>query len=224
PPLGLAQQDLATSAVWWLAAILTLMTGFDYVTSARRRPRPDEMTQRSKVAGIVGWHNSGKTTLVVALVRELNARGYRISTVKHAHHKFDVDTPGKDSWQHRDAGAAEVMVGSEHRWALMHELRGAPEPDLDTLLSHMSPVDLILVEGFKSAEIDKIEVYRDGLDEPAIALTNDRVVAVACATQIENLDPAVMQLDPDDVGALADFIEHHWSLADTRRPTQAEKL
>jgi len=80
------------------------------------------------------------------------------------------------------------------------------------------------VEGFKSAKIDKIEVYRDGLDKPAIALTNDRVVAVACATQIENLDPAVMQLDPDDVGALADFIEHHWSLADTRRPTQAEKL
>ncbi len=179
------------------------------------------MTQHTNVAGIVGWHNSGKTTLVVALVRELSARGYRVSTVKHAHHKFDVDTPGKDSWQHRDAGAAEVMVGSENRWALMHELRGAPEPDLDALLSHMSPVDLILVEGFKSAEVDKIEVYRDGLGEPALALTDNRVIAVACGTEIANLDRTITRLDPDDVIAVADFIEQHWSLSGIKRPVSA---
>ncbi len=125
-----------------------------------------------KVAGIVGWHNSGKTTLVVALVRELTARGYRVSTVKHAHHEFDVDTPGKDSWHHREAGAAEVMVGSSKRWVLMHELRGSKEPELDELLSHISPVDLVLVEGFKNASHEKIEVYRDGLDDPPDCLYN----------------------------------------------------
>ncbi|MBO6784109.1 MAG: molybdopterin-guanine dinucleotide biosynthesis protein B, partial [Alphaproteobacteria bacterium] len=100
-----------------------------------------------KAVGIVGWHNSGKTTLLVALVRELTGRGLRVSTVKHAHHRFDVDTPGKDSWEHRAAGATEVMVGSERRWALMHELRDEPEPDLDALLAKMSPVDIVLVEG-----------------------------------------------------------------------------
>ncbi|MBT3809510.1 MAG: molybdopterin-guanine dinucleotide biosynthesis protein B, partial [Rhodospirillaceae bacterium] len=97
-----------------------------------------------RIAGIVGWHDSGKTTLVVQLVAELAGRGYRVSTVKHAHHVFDVDTPGKDSWKHRESGATEVMVGSSTRWALMHELRGGDEPSTRELVAKMSPGDLVL--------------------------------------------------------------------------------
>jgi molybdopterin-guanine dinucleotide biosynthesis protein B len=171
-----------------------------------------------KVAGIVGWHNSGKTTLLVAVVQELVSRGHRVSTVKHAHHAFDVDTPGKDSWRHRAAGATEVMVGSEARWALMHELRGAPEPDLNALLARMSPVDLVLVEGFKAEQHDKIEVYRDGIGEPPIAYTDSQVVAVASDINLDRLAPGVTRLDVGDPGAVADFIERHWAL---RRPAAA---
>lgn len=170
------------------------------------------MISGMKVAGIVGWHNSGKTTLLVAVVAELVSRGHRISTVKHAHHAFDVDTPGKDSWRHREAGATEVMVGSEARWALMHELRGAAEPDLEALLARMSPVDLVLVEGFKTAPYDKIEVYRDGIEEPPIAYTDGRVVAVASDINLDRLATGVTELDIDDPGAVADFIERHWAL------------
>lgn len=165
-----------------------------------------------KVAGLIGWHNSGKTTLLVALVQELASRGHRISTIKHAHHAFDVDTPGKDSWRHRDAGATEVMVGSEKRWALMHELRGNPEPSLSELLAQMSPVDLIIVEGFKSEDHDKIEVYREGLEEPLLANTASNVVAVASDDEIRNLNPGISRLDINDASAVADFIEQHWSL------------
>ncbi len=165
-----------------------------------------------KAVGIVGWHNSGKTTLLVALVGELTARGFRVSTVKHAHHRFDVDTPGKDSWRHRDAGATEVMVGSEQRWALMHELHGAPEPDLDDLLGRMSPVDVVLVEGFKSSSLDKIEVYREGLDEPPIAATARDVVAIASEAGVEGLAPGISQFDIGDIAGIADFIASHWKL------------
>lgn len=172
-----------------------------------------------KVAGFIGWHNSGKTTLLVAIVRELTARGHRISTVKHAHHAFDVDTPGKDSWRHRDAGATEVLVGSEKRWALMHELRGNREPDLTELLAQMSPVDLIIVEGFKNGAHDKIEVYRDGLDDPLLANTDNNVVAVASDTNLESLDRDIPRLDINDPRTVADFIEQHWSL--TRPSTHA---
>src|SRR5215469_5190167 len=98
-----------------------------------------------RILGFAGWSGSGKTTLLTALIPELLARGVTVSTVKHAHHEFDVDKPGKDSWRHREAGATEVMVASERRWALMHELRNSPEPYLDKLLEHMSPVDLLIV-------------------------------------------------------------------------------
>lgn len=165
-----------------------------------------------RVAGIVGWHDSGKTTLLVALVATLTARGHRVSTVKHAHHGFDVDTPGKDSWKHRDSGATEVMVGSSARWALMHELRDADEPSLSDLIARMSPVDLVLVEGFKHEHHDKIEVYRSGLDEPPIALADPTVVAVADDGATADLPEAVNRLDAADPGAVADFIERHWGL------------
>ena len=165
-----------------------------------------------KAVGIVGWHDSGKTTLLVALVRELTGRGYRVSTVKHAHHRFDVDTPGKDSWKHREAGASEVMVASENRWALMHELRDEPEPGLDMLLAKLSPADVVLVEGFKSSALEKIEVYRDGLNEPPIAATAKDVVAIVCATPLDELDHAGPYFDPDDITGITDFICAHWSL------------
>lgn len=165
-----------------------------------------------KVAGIVGWHNSGKTTMVVALVRELTARGYRVSTIKHAHHEFDVDTPGKDSWQHREAGAREVMVGSNNRWALMHELRGSKEPELDELIGYMNPADLVLVEGFKNADHEKIEVYRDGLDDPPIACSSESIVAVASDVTLQQLKPGTIRLDINDLSGIADFIEKHWLL------------
>lgn len=166
-----------------------------------------------KVAGLIGWHNSGKTTLVVALVAELAARGYRVSTIKHAHHEFDVDTPGKDSWRHREAGATEVMVGSAKRWVLMHELRGESEPDLDDLLARMSAVDLVIVEGFKHADHEKIEVYRAGLADPPLVHTATNVVAVATDTDIANLAPGITRLDINTPAAIADFIERHWSLS-----------
>lgn len=113
------------------------------------------------VMGIVGWKNSGKTTLVEKLVRELTARGLRVSTIKHAHHDFDIDHPGKDSYRHRAAGAHEVLVASAQRWTLLHECREAGEPSLSDLLRHLQPCDLVLVEGFKHGPQRKIEVRRD---------------------------------------------------------------
>ena len=113
-----------------------------------------------KVIGLAGWSGAGKTTLLTRTIPLLNAQGVRVSVVKHAHHKFDVDVPGKDSWRHREAGAQEVLVSSGTRWALMHELRGAPEPGLDDLLAKMSPVDLVVVEGYKAGPHRRIEVHR----------------------------------------------------------------
>jgi|TARA_A100001037_G_scaffold240068_1_gene219864 molybdopterin-guanine dinucleotide biosynthesis protein B len=168
-----------------------------------------------RVAGIIGWHDSGKTTLVVAVVGELTKRGYAISTMKHAHHVFDVDTPGKDSWRHREAGATQVMVGSSTRWALMHELRDTPEPSTDELLAQMSPVDLILIEGFKRENHRKIEVYRQGLKEAPIALEDPTVIAVATDGPIKGLPEDIDLLDINDPSAVADYIEHHW---DMKRP------
>ena len=111
-----------------------------------------------RVFGLAGWSGSGKTTLMTALIPEFVARGLAVSTIKHAHHAFDIDQPGKDSWRHRQAGAREVIVASNRRWALMRELREAPEPSLDELLQKMSPVDLVHVEGFKRHPHPKIEV------------------------------------------------------------------
>ena len=119
-----------------------------------------------RVIGLAGWSGAGKTTLLVRLLPRLSARGLRVSTLKHAHHSFDVDRPGKDSHAHREAGAVEVLVASGRRWALMHELRDAPEPSLAELLGHMSPVDLVIVEGFKHAPHPKVEVHRAANDKP----------------------------------------------------------
>lgn len=157
-----------------------------------------------KVYGVVGWKNSGKTGLVERLVAEITSRGFSVSTVKHAHHSFDVDHPGRDSYRHRDAGASEVMLSSGNRWALMHELREANEPDLKDLLSKMSPVDLILIEGYKSHGHAKIECHRAATGQPLIAPKDPMIRRVASDVMPDDAPVEVINLD--DTTALADFV------------------
>jgi len=163
-----------------------------------------------RIFGLAGWSGSGKTTLVVKLLPELRRRGLTVSTVKHAHHEFDVDQPGKDSWVHRQAGAVEVMVASANRWALMHEHRGTPEPSLDALVRQMTPVDLLLVEGFKRHAHPKLEVHRPTLGKPLLCRDDPHIVAVASDAPVAGLK--VPRLDVDDVAAIADFIIAHGAL------------
>ena len=132
-----------------------------------------------RVIGFAGWSDAGKTTLIEQLIPRLTAAGQRVSLVKHAHHGFDVDQPGKDSYRHRAAGAREVLVTSERRYALMHELRGAPELTLPAAVNRLSPCDLVLVEGFKSAPIARIEVHRTGLGKPLLFPGDAGIVALA---------------------------------------------
>jgi molybdopterin-guanine dinucleotide biosynthesis protein B len=164
-----------------------------------------------KILGVVGWRNSGKTTLVEALVREMTARGLRISTVKHAHHAFDIDVPGKDSHRHREAGAHEVIVASGQRWALMHELREAPEPPLVELLAKLAPCDLVLVEGFKQGTHPKIEVARVKREEGLIADQDDTVIAIA--TDDVMLAGRHLALPLNDATAIVEFIHRHFNSA-----------
>lgn len=157
-----------------------------------------------KIFGLAGWSGSGKTTLLVRLVEEFVARGVTVSTIKHAHHNFEIDRPGKDSFRHRTAGAAEVMIGTARRWALIHEHRGAPEPGLDELLARMMPVDLVLIEGFKWGAYPKLEVHR-GENGGRILCTDDpNIVAIAADRPIP--EAGVPRFELDDVAAIADFI------------------
>ena len=157
-----------------------------------------------RIFGLAGWSGSGKTTLMMALIPELVSRGVTVSTLKHAHHAFDVDQPGKDSWRHRQAGAQEVMVCSQNRWALMRELRGAPEPSFDELVRRMSPVDILLVEGFKRHSHPKIEVYRPSLGKPLLHPEDPLVVAIASDEMLPELGLPWLSLS--DAGAVATFI------------------
>jgi molybdopterin-guanine dinucleotide biosynthesis protein B len=149
-----------------------------------------------RLIGLSGWSGAGKTTLLTRLIPCLAGQGVAVSTIKHAHHAFDVDVPGKDSWSHRQAGARQVLVSSSQRWALMTELRGAPEPDLPTLLSRLSPVDLVIVEGFKFDPHPKIEVHRGANgkpwrhpDDPAIrAIASDVPPPAGCGLPWAHLD------------------------------------
>lgn len=168
------------------------------------------MTQQPKVIGIAGWSGSGKTTLVRALIPALAARGVTVSTIKHAHHNFDVDKPGKDSYEHRQAGASEVLVSSANRWALMHEHRGAPEPTLWDLLPRLSPVDLVLVEGFKQEGHDKLEVHRPAAGKPMLAGDDPHVVAIASDADLPGAPVPV--LDLNDPAAVAAFVITHCGL------------
>ena len=160
-----------------------------------------------RIFGLAGWSGSGKTTLMTALIPELECRGMSVSTLKHAHHAFDVDQPGKDSWRHRQAGAREVMISSQNRWALMHELRGAPEPTFDELVRRMSPVDLLLVEGFKRHPHPKIEVYRPSLGKPLLHPEDPPVVAIACDETLPGVTLPWLPLS--DASAVATFILGH---------------
>lgn len=156
-----------------------------------------------KLFGVTGWKNAGKTGLMERLVTEFVARGYRVSTVKHAHHTFDVDHEGKDSHRHRVAGASEVLLASRNRFALMHELRDDAEPTLDELLGKLSPVDLVLVEGYKRDRHPKIEAYRAETGNPLIAKEDDTIRAIASDTPID-MDRPVFDLN--DTKAIANFI------------------
>ena len=164
-----------------------------------------------KVFGLAGWSGAGKTTLVARLLPALTARGVSVSTVKHAHESFDIDKPGKDSHTHRMAGAREVMISSVNRWALIHEHRGDPEPDLDALLRAMAPVDLVLVEGFKRHGHGKLEIYRAANGQPFLYPEDPRIVAVASDGPVPNAGRPV--LDLNDADTIADFILRHCGLA-----------
>jgi molybdopterin-guanine dinucleotide biosynthesis adapter protein len=157
-----------------------------------------------RIFGLAGWSGSGKTTLLTRLIPVLVARGLTVSTIKHAHHLFDIDQPGKDSWKHRQAGASEVLISSAARWALMHEHRGAREPSLGELLSHMTPVDLVIVEGFKSAPYPKLEIHRPALGKPLLYPDDPDIVAVATDAPVAGL--GVPRLPLDDIAAIASFI------------------
>ena len=157
-----------------------------------------------KTFGLVGWSGSGKTTLMEKLIPELTGRGVAVSTMKHTHHNFEVDKPGKDSHKHRMAGATEVAVMSSTRWALMNELRGAPEPTVDDMIARMTPVDLLLIEGFKTHDHPKIEVFRPSTRETLLQPSDPSVVAVATDEALDGV--TVPMLDLADVAAVADFI------------------
>lgn len=156
-----------------------------------------------KVFGFAGWSGSGKTTLIEKLIPRFTKRGLRVSLIKHAHHTFDVDKAGKDSYRHRHAGASEVLVTSSQRWVLMHELRGTPEPSFEEQLRHFSPCDLVIVEGFKFQAIPKLEVHRAGTDAALLHPNDANIVAVATDAKVETSLPL---LDLNDDGAIAEFI------------------
>lgn len=170
------------------------------------------------VIGFVGWSGSGKTTLLTELIPHLVGRGVRLSTVKHTHHDIEIDKPGKDSYRHRMAGATEVLVTSPNRWALVHELRDAPEPDMESLLDRLGPVDLILVEGFKSHRFPKIEIHRPAFGKPLIATGDPSVIAVASDEALSGLRVPVLALS--DVAGIANFIIAHCRLEAERNHAQ----
>jgi molybdopterin-guanine dinucleotide biosynthesis protein B len=162
-----------------------------------------------KIFGFAGWSGSGKTTLIERLIPLFVAHGLKVSLIKHAHHTFDVDQPGKDSYRHRHAGCSEVLVSSSRRWALVHELRGAPEPGFAELIERVSPCDLLLVEGFKREKLPKLEVYRASVGEPLIHPHDPDIAGIASDQRIESKLP---QFDLDDVPGIAAFILSHVGL------------
>lgn len=157
-----------------------------------------------RVIGVTGWSGAGKTTLLKRIIPRLVGRGLAVSTVKHAHHGFDVDHPGKDSYAHRVAGATEVLVSSPLRFALMHELRGAPEPELHELLRSLAPVDLVLVEGFKREPHPKLEVHRAVVGKPYIFPDDPDIVAIASDGLVADARVTVLALD--DLQAIVDLL------------------
>jgi len=165
-----------------------------------------------KVFGFAGWSGSGKTTLIEKLIPQFTRRDLRVSIIKHAHHGFDIDKPGKDSWRHREAGATQVLMLSDDRWVLMHELRGQPEPTLEEQLALLAPSDLVLIEGYKAAPVPKIEIHRPAVGKAPLWPDNPHVVAVASDEAIACPLPL---LPLNDAGAIADFILDYVSAKET---------
>ena len=161
-----------------------------------------------RIFGFAGWSGSGKTTLIESLIPRLTAAGLRVSLVKHAHHEFDLDTPGKDSWRHRHAGCTEVLVTSSVRWALVHELRGEAELTLGSALDRLSACDLVLVEGYKRAAIPKLEIWRPSLAKPALHPDDPHVVAIATDEPASVTAPLPV-FDLGDRDAIATFVREH---------------
>jgi molybdopterin-guanine dinucleotide biosynthesis adapter protein len=157
-----------------------------------------------KVFGFAGYSGSGKTTLIEKVIPELIASGVRVSLIKHAHHSFDIDKPGKDSYRHREAGAHEVLIASSQRWVLMHELRDEQEPSLDDLLQHFSECDLVLVEGYKFSTVPKMEIFRAEHGKPRLDAKTHNIVAVATSAPIHK--EASIQVDLNNPRAIADFV------------------
>jgi len=163
-----------------------------------------------KIFGFAGWSGSGKTTLIEKLIPLFVAHEIKVSLIKHAHHTFDVDQPGKDSYRHRHAGCQEVLITSSRRWALLHELRGSPEPGFAELLERLSPCDLVLVEGFKRENIPKMEVYRASVGEALLHPQDRNIIAIACDARVATNLP---QFDINDAPGIANFILQHVKLA-----------
>jgi molybdopterin-guanine dinucleotide biosynthesis adapter protein len=158
-----------------------------------------------RIVGLAGWSGSGKTTLITKVIPVLVGRGLKIATVKHAHHEFDLDQPGKDSWLHRAAGASEVMVASSRRWALIHELGGEPEPPLKDLLAKLAPADLVIIEGFKRHAYPKLEVYRATVNKPLLHPDDDCIVAIASDGHLPQAPLPVLLLD--DIEGIANVLQ-----------------
>lgn len=164
-----------------------------------------------RLFGVTGWKNSGKTGLTVRIVEELTRRGWRVSTVKHAHHEFDIDRENTDSWRHRHAGAGEVAIVSGKRWALMHELRGDREPSLDEILERMAPCDVVIIEGYKREGHPKIEARRlESRSRAPLAAEDPAIIAIAADHPVEEKHLPVFDLD--DTGAITDFVEEQVGL------------
>jgi molybdopterin-guanine dinucleotide biosynthesis adapter protein len=163
-----------------------------------------------KIFGFAGWSGSGKTTLIEKLIPLFVARGLKVSLMKHAHHTFEVDQPGKDSYRHRHAGCTEVLVSSSRRWVLMHELRGAVEPDLEQHMKHISPCDLLLVEGYKREPVPKLEVYRSTVGEALIHPHDENIVAIAADQRV---DTPLPQFDINEPEPIAEFVLRQVGLA-----------
>jgi molybdopterin-guanine dinucleotide biosynthesis protein B len=187
-----------TAETVWIASELTLLA------MTRMAGSGDKIEM--KVIGLAGWSGAGKTTLLTRVIPLLAGQGLRVSVIKHAHHKFDIDTPGKDSWRHREAGAAEVLVSSANRWALMHELRGEREPRLPELLQKLSRVDLVVIEGYKTEPHRKIEVHRAANEKPFLFPTDPDIVGIAADVAVETRLPTAHL---DDAAAIAAMMRRY---------------
>jgi molybdopterin-guanine dinucleotide biosynthesis protein B len=173
-----------------------------------------------RIIGLAGWSGSGKTTLVTSVIPVLVKRGLKVATVKHAHHEFDIDQPGKDSWQHRAAGACEVAIVSSRRWAIVHELGQEPEPALTDVLAKLSPVDLVIVEGFKRHSHPKLEVFRTAVGKPLLHPDDDCIVAIATDAPLQEAQVPVLMLD--DFESIADVLQAEALPLDRIGPQRSE--